>query len=159
MPNISPTYMKIAENNINLLHMKCNRGIYSEHIFKTVINGSDKYYSLEKLIWMKDFLEHNNQNIATSCLECLCKHGLNINDIKNILKRQLKNRLFSLKAIEIAEKQDNPDVLLMFMEEEDGYINRVILALKNTKHEDYMTTLMLSNNNNLVKSVNRITSK
>jgi len=159
MPNISPTYMKIAENNINLLHMKCNRGIYSEHTFKTIINGSDKYYSLEKIEWMKDFLEHNNQNIATSCLECLCKHGLNINDIKNVLKRQLKNRLFSLKAIEIAEKQDNPDVLLMFMEEEDGYINRVILALKNTKHEDYMTTLMLSNNDNLVKSVNRITSK
>ena len=37
------------------------------------------------------------------------------------------------------------------------YVNRVIIALKKTHHEDYMTTLMLSENEALVNSVNRIT--
>lgn len=158
MPNISPTYIKIAENTINSLHIKCKRNIYSERSFKTVSNGSDKYYPLEKIEWMKDFLDYENQNIAVSCLECLCKHGLNLNDIRDIIKKKIKDKLFSLKVIEMAEKQDNPDILLLFMEEEDGYINRVILALKNTGHEDYLTTLMLSNNEMLIKSVDRITN-
>lgn len=159
MPDVSPIYMNIAEKNINLLHIKCKRNIYSERMFKTIINGSNKYYPLEKIEWMKDYLESDNQKLATSCLECLCKHGLNINDIQDILKERMKDKLFSIKAIEIAEKQNNPDILLLFMEEEYGYINRVILALKNTNHEDYLTTLMLSNNEKLVQAVNRITNK
>ena len=156
MPDLSPSYMKIAENNINILHIKCNRGIYSERLFKTVINSSDKYYSLEKIEWMKDFLESENHNIATGCLESLCKHGLNLDDIKDVLIKKMKDKLFSLKAIEIAEKTNNPDILLLYMEEDDFYINRVILALKKTNNESYLTTLMLSDNEKLVKSVNRI---
>lgn len=159
MPNVSPTYIKMAENNINVLHIKCTRGIYSERLFKTISRGSNNYYPLEKLIWMKEFLEDNNQNIATYCLECLCNHGMKLDDITDILQRKINDRMFSLKAIEMAEKEDNPNILLMFMDEENYYVNRVILALKNTKHEDYLTTLMLSENERLVQAVNRITSK
>jgi hypothetical protein len=159
MPNISPTYAKIAEKNINSLRLKCNRGIYAERTFKIIINGSDKYYPLEKLEWMKDFLENENQNLATACLECLCSHGFKLSEIEDIIKRKIDNALFSLKVIEMAEKQNNPDVLLILMEEQYPYINRIILALKKMHREDYLTTLMLSNNELLVKSVNRITNK
>jgi hypothetical protein len=159
MPNISPTYIKIAENTINLLHIKCNKGIYSEKLFKTIINGSDKYYPLEKIAWMKEFLEDKNHNIATCCLESLCKHGLELEEIRDVIERQLHDKLFSLKVIEIAEKKNNPDILLLFMEEDDCYINRVVLALKKTNNESYLTTLMLSENQDLVKSINRIVNK
>jgi hypothetical protein len=156
MPEISPVYIKIAENTINLLHIKCNKGIYSDRLFKTIRNGSDKYYPLSKLEWMKDFLEGTNQNIATCCLECLCKHGLDLEEIRDIISNKIKDKLFSLKVIEMAEKYNKPDILLLFMEEDDFYINRVILALKNTNNESYLTTLMLSDNDKLVKSINRI---
>ena len=53
MPNISPAYIKIAENTINLLHLKCNKGVYAERLFKTVARGSNAYYPLEKIKWMK----------------------------------------------------------------------------------------------------------
>lgn len=159
MPNVSPTYIKMAENNINVLHIKCTRGIFSERLFKTISKGSDNYYPLEKITWMKEFLEDNNQNIAVGCLECLCKHGMKLDDIIDIIQRRMKDNMFSLKVIELAEKEDNPNLLLLFMDEENHYINRVILALKNTKHEDYLTTLMLSDNEKLVNAVNRITNK
>ena len=51
MPNVSPTYIKMAENNINVLHIKCTRGIFSERLFKTISKGSDNYYPLEKITW------------------------------------------------------------------------------------------------------------
>ena len=159
MPNVSPTYMKIADKNIDILHTKCNKGIYTAQGFKIILNGSDKYYPLEKIEWMKEFLENKNSNIATSCLECLCKHGLNLSEIEDVIKKKINDTLFSLKVIEIAEKQENPDVLLILMEEQYPYINRIILALKRMHHEDYLTTLMLSNNELLVKSVNKITNK
>lgn len=159
MPNISPSYIKIAENTINLLYTKCTRGIFSERLFKTVINGSDKYYPFEKIKWMKDFLEDNNQNIASCCLESLCNHGMKLDDIQHIISSRIKDKLFSLKVIEMAEKYNNPDILLLFMEEDDCYINRVILALKKTNNESYLTTLMLSENDTLVKSINRIINK
>lgn len=159
MPSISPTYIKIAENTINLLHTKCKRGIFADRLFKTISRGSNKYYSLEKIIWMKDFLEDSNQNIATSCLECLCNRGMKLNEIYDILQRKIKDKLFSFKAIDMAEKENNPDILLLYMEEEDFYINRVILALKRTGNESYLTTLMLSDNENLVQTINKMTNK
>lgn len=159
MPDISPVYAQIAEKNINILHIKCTRGIYTERLFKTIANGSSKYYPLDKLIWMKDFLENDNQNIATCCLECLCNHGMKLDEVSDIIQNKIHNKMFSLKVIEMAEKENNPNVLLLFMDEELGYINRVILALKKTHNESYMTTLMLSENESLVKSVNRITDK
>jgi hypothetical protein len=89
-------------------------------------------------------------------LECLCKHGLDLEEIRDIISNKIKDKLFSLKVIEMAEKYNKPDILLLFMEEDDFYINRVILALKNTNNESYLTTLMLSDNDKLVKSINRI---
>lgn len=159
MPNISPAYIKIAENTINLLHLKCNKGVYAERLFKTVARGSNAYYPLEKIKWMQEFLEDNNHNIATYCLECLCRHGLKLDEITDVITNKIKDRMFSLKVIEMAELQDNPNILLMFMDEENYYINRVILALKKTNHEDYLTTLMLSDNEKIVQAINRITSK
>ena len=84
---------------------------------------------------------------------------MKLDDIIDIIQRRMKDNMFSLKVIELAEKEDNPNLLLLFMDEENHYINRVILALKNTKHEDYLTTLMLSDNEKLVNAVNRITNK
>lgn len=158
MPNISPLYIQIAENTINSLHVKCKRGIYAERLFKTIFNGSNKYYSLQKIEWMKEYLQHDNQHIATSCLDCLCSKGLKLDDIYDILQKRIKDRLFSLKAIDIAEKENNPNVLLLYMEEEDYYINRIILALKKTNNESYLTTLMLSDNEKLVQTINKITN-
>lgn len=159
MPDISPVYAQIAERTINILHTKCTRGIYAERMFNTIKNGSSKYYPLEKISWMKDFLEDKNQNMAACCLECLCSKGFDLEEAREILQKRLQDRFFSLKAIEIAEKLNNPSILLIYTEEDDLYINRVILALKNTKNESYLTTLMLSDNDTLVKSVNRIVDK
>lgn len=157
MPDISNAYIRIAENNIKALKSKCLRGLYSEAMFRTVAKGLDKFYPLEKLDWMKEFLGDRSQHIAMGCLECLCAHGYNLEDAMDILRSRIDDRIFSSKAIELAEKHDKPDVLLLYMDEEKGYVNRVIIALKKTHHEDYLTTLMLSENDSLVKSVDRIT--
>ena len=60
---------------------------------------------------------------------------------------------------ELAEKYDKPDVLLEFVDEDNGYRNRVILALKKTHHESYLTTLLLSEKDEIANSVNRIISR
>ena len=157
MPDISSTYERIAENNIKALRSKCLRGLYSEAMFRTVAKGLDRLYSLEKLDWMKEFIEDQNQHIAAGCLECLCSHGYDLADAMDVIQSRVDDRIFSSKVIELAERHDKPDVLLVFMDEEKGYVNRVLIALKKTHHEDYMTTLMLSENESLVKSVDRIT--
>ena len=157
MPDISSTYTRIADNNISALKSKCLRGLYAGQMFRTVTHGLDKFYSLDKLEWMKEFLDNQNQLIASGCLECLCAHGYNLEDATEVILQRIDDKMFSSKVIELAEKYDKPDILIHFMDEDKGYVNRVIIALKNTHHEDYMTTLMLSENESLVKSVDRIT--
>lgn len=157
MADMASAYNRIADTNIATLKSKCLRGLYSERMFRTVTHGLDKFYSLDKLEWMKGFLNNQNQHIASSCLECLCAHGYNLDDVLDVILQRIDDRIFSSKVIELAEKYDKPDVLIHFMDEEKGYVNRVIIALKNIHHEDYLTTLMLSENESLVKSVNRIT--
>lgn len=156
MSDVSPVYQKMVDNNIAMLHIKCTRGIFNDRLFRTVANGDSRFYTLDKLDWMKAFISDANQHVAAGCLECLCRHGYDINDARDIIASRLKDRIFSNKVIEIAEKINNPDILLLFMEEKDAYINRVILALKNTGNDSYLTTLMLSENETLVKAVNRI---
>ena len=157
MTDMTSAYDRIADTNIATLKSKCLRGLYSERMFKTIAKGLDRFYSLEKLDWMKEFLKDGNQHIAAGCLECMCAHGYSLEDATDILLERIDDRIFSSKVIELAEKYDKPDVLIHFMDEEKGYVNRVIIALKNIHHEDYLTTLMLSENESLVKSVDRIT--
>ena len=157
MTDMTSAYDRIADTNIATLKSKCLRGLYSERMFKTIAKGLDRFYSLEKLDWMKEFLKDGNQHIAAGCLECMCAHGYNLEDATEIMLERIDDRIFSSKVIELAEKYDKPDVLIHFMDEEKGYVNRVIIALKNIHHEDYLTTLMLSENESLVKSVDRIT--
>lgn len=156
MPDISPTYQKIADNNIALLHIKCTRGIFSDNLFRMVARGNSRFYTLDRLEWMKEFLPSPSEHIAAGCLDCLCSHGFNLNDARDIIAGRIKDKIFSNKVIEIAERQNNPDILLLFMEESDGYLNRVILALKKTGNDSYLTTLMLSENETLARAVNRI---
>lgn len=157
MTDMTSAYDRIADTNIATLKSKCLRGLYSERMFKTIAKGLDRFYSLEKIDWMKEFLKDGNQHIAAGCLECMCAHGYNLEDAIEIFLERIDDRIFSSKVIELAEKYDKPDVLIHFMDEEKGYVNRVIIALKNIHHEDYLTTLMLSENESLVKSVDRIT--
>ena len=157
MTDMASAYDRIADTNIATLKSKCLRGLYSERMFKTIAKGLDRFYSLEKLDWMKEFLKDGNQHIAAGCLECMCAHGYNLEDATEIMLERIDDRIFSSRVIELAEKYDKPDVLIHFMDEEKGYVNRVIIALKNIHHEDYLTTLMLSENESLVKSVDRIT--
>ena len=157
MTDMASAYDRIADTNIATLKSKCLRGLYSERMFRTVAKGLDKFYPLEKLDWMSGFLRNGNQHIAAGCLECMCAHGYSLEDATDILLERIDDRIFSSKVIELAERYDKPDVLIHFMDEGKGYVNRVIIALKNIHHEDYLTTLMLSDNESLVKSVDRIT--
>lgn len=157
MPDNS-RYTRIADNNISALKSKCLRGLYTEWMFRTVTRGLDTFYSLEKLEWMKEYFTHRNEHIAASCLECLCAHGYNLEDAMDVITSRVDDKVFSNKVIELAEKYDKPDVLLNFMDEGKGYVNKVILALKKMHHEEYMTTLMMSDNEMLVKSVNKLTN-
>lgn len=157
MADFSSTYTRIADNHISALKSKCLRGLYSERSFRTVARGLDKFYSLDKLEWMKEYLDSSNQHIASGCLECLCAHGYNLEESMELVHSRIDDKIFSSKVIELAEKYDKPEILLVYMDENKGYINRVIIALKKTHHEDYLTTLLLSENDALVKSVDRIT--
>ena len=150
-------YLRIADGNIAALRSKCLRGMYSSQMFRTVTKGLDRFYALDKLEWMKEFLDDRNQLIASSCLECLCAHGYNLEDATDVILSRIDDRMFSCKVIELAEKYDKPDILLHFLDEEKGYVNRAILALKKMHRENYLTTLMLSENQSLVKSVYRMT--
>ena len=155
--SVSPVYQRMVDNNIAMLHIKCTRGIFNERLFRTVANGDTRFYTLEKLEWMKGFISDRNEHIASGCLDCLCRHGYKMSEARDVIASRLRDRIFSNRVIEIAERENDPDTLLLFMEEKDAYINRVILALKNTGNESYLTTLMLSENETLVKAVNRIT--
>ena len=157
MSELSPVYQRMAENYIAGLHVKCTRGIFSERLFRLVADGDSRFYPLEKLEWMKDFLSDPHEQIAAWCLECLCRHGYSLDEARDVIASRLKDRIFSNRVIDIAERMNNPGILLLFTEEEDAYVNRVIVALKNTGNESYLTTLMLSNNDSLVKALCRIT--
>lgn len=147
----------IAEKNLALLKIKCERGIYHDRLFKAVINGRDEYYPVEKLEWMKKYVSDDNALIGASCMECLCRHGVDIVDFKDYVKENFDKPYWCNKAIEIAENQDDPDFILMFLEESSIYMNRAILALKRNNHETYLTALLLSDDDNLVKTVMRMT--
>ena len=147
---------KCACNLIALLHTKCTRGMCSPRLFKTVANGLDSHYTMERIKWMRDFLTDSNQQIASGCLECLVRHGMKLDEVSELIESRKDDRIFSYKVIELAEKLNDPDTLLIFVEEDSAYLNRVILALKATGNESYLTSLMLSDNETLAKAVNRM---
>lgn len=151
------TLERMADNNIALLHMKCTRGIYSQKLFSIVSNGQDRFYNIEKLSWMKPFVYGTSQQIAAGCLECLCMHGMDLNDFNDVIESRINDRIFSLKVIEIAEKKNNPDSLMRFVEAGSVYLNRVIIALKKTGNDSYLVPLMVSGDSGLESVVNRIT--
>jgi len=147
----------IADKNIKLLKIKCERGIYHDRLFKVVINGGDDMYPLSELEWMKDYVSNSNPLIGASCMECLCRHGMDIAEFKDYVSENFNNPYWCNKAIDIAENQDDPDFILTFLEESSIYMNRAILALKRNNHETYLTALLLSDDDNLVKTVMRMT--
>ena len=156
-PDTSMTYRKMAEKNIAMLHVKCTRGIFSDRLFKTVSRGADQFYPLQDLMWMTDFLRCEEQHIAAGCLEALVRHGYRLSDCEDVLRDRVRDRIFSNTAIDLAGEMNKPDTLLIYMDEDLGYLNKVIVTLKKTRNESYLTTLMLSENDALVNAVNRIT--
>lgn len=146
---------KIALNNLNIFHIKCTRGIYNERLFKCILNNINQYTE-EDINWMKEFVNSSNELIGTGCLEILCNAGFNVSEFSECIKDNENNRQWCYKFIELAEKQNDPESLLFFIEENGFYLNRAILALKRNKQESYLTTLMLSDNINLVKAIMRI---
>lgn len=155
----SDAYARYADGYIALLHTKCTRGLFSPRLFKAVANGVEKYYPLEKIEWMKEFLNDTNQQIAAGCLECLVSHGMKLGDITDLIEARKDDRIFSHMVIDLATKLNDPDTLLIFVDEDSAYLNKVILALKGTGNESYLTSLMLSDNQNLAMAVNRIIGK
>lgn len=149
---------RIALNNLNILHTKCTRGIYTEKLFKSILRNI-YLYEFEELKWMYEFVNSPNELIALNCLEVLCSSGASISEFSDLIKDNFDKRQWCHKFIELAEKQNDPDSLLFFLEEDGIYINRAILALKRNKQETYLTALMLSDDENLVKAVVRIIDK
>ena len=159
MINQGTTYEKIADKFIALLKIKCNMGVFAEHLFRQVEKGNSQFYTLEKISWMEDFLRSENQNLAASCLRCLCSKGKNLIDYRELLTDRLEDKVFSSKVISIAEDFNQPQVLVVYMDEKLCYVNRVILALKRTHNENYLTPFMFSENEELAKAAMKIAKK
>ena len=149
-------YRRMAEQTVAGLRVKCTMGAYSERLFRRIAAGPDALYPPERLEWMRDFLDSPQQSIAASCLECLCAHGSRIGDFPELICRRFEGRIFSSRVIEIAERQNCPEILCLFLEEGSGYVSRAVLALKKTGNEGYLTPLLFSSDDTLVKSVMRI---
>lgn len=146
---------KIALNNLNIFHIKCTRGIYNDRLFKYVLGNLNQFTETD-INWMKEFVNSQNELIGTGCLEILCNSGIKVSEFSKYVQENENNRQWCYKFIELAEKQNDPESLLFFIEENGFYLNRAILALKRNKQEAYLTTLMLSENENLAKAVMRI---
>lgn len=150
---------RYVDNTLRTLQGKCIKGEYNPALFRRVLNGSKRHFKLDKMAWMRDYVNHDNQSIAAACIESLCTHGAKIGEFANLIEENLPRRQWCEKFIDIATWQKDPDVLLPFLEENSGYINNVIIALKRTKNETYLTTLLLSDNQFLANAVNRIVGK
>lgn len=141
-------------NNIKLLHIKLNKNIFYERLFQYVLY-KQRYFDLEDVEWMRDFVNHPNEKISIYCITILCCKGVSVKDFSNLIEQNKKNSYWSLKMIKLAEKQKNPNVLLMYLDEDGKYINRAILSLKRLKMESYLTSLLLLDNS-IAKTVSKI---
>ena len=157
--NQGTTYDKIADKFIAILKIKCNMGVFAEHLFRQVEKGNPQFYTLEKIEWMENFLRSENENIAANCLRCLCSKGKKLADYRDLLAERIMDKVFSSKAISIAEDFNEPSVLVVYMDENLFYVNRVILALKRTHNESYLTPFMFSENEELAKAAMKIAKK
>ena len=138
-------FRDVFESRIALLKSRCSRGVHSAWLFQKIIEGSDAMYPLQKILWMKDFLQCKNQSIAADCLSCLCHHGMSLKEVSEILDFRKRDRVFSNRAIDLAERERNPGILVKYIDDEnDNYVNRVVLALKKIGEESYLTNLLFS---------------
>lgn len=150
---------RFVDTTLTLLKEKCSKGEYHDRLFKRVIAGLKRYFTIEKLEWMREYVNHPNQMIAAACLESLCTHGAKVSEFADLIEQNYPRRSWCEMMILMAEKQNDPNVLLAFLDEKYGYINRVIIALKNTKNDSYLTTLLLSDNVTLASAVDRMIKK
>lgn len=139
-----------------LLKTKCKEGKFHQVFFNRVIVSGKADFKLETILWMNEYTNHENELMASACLECLCRKGMPVSDFEELIINNLNRKIWCEKIIQMAELQKNPSVLLSFLDENSGYINRVVLALKKMECENYLTTLLLSDDTKLVKSINRI---
>ena len=150
------THEQIADKFIALLKVKCTRGIYVDHLFRQVSHGPAQFYPLEKLLWMEKFLDSENQQIAADCLRCLCLRGKQLSDYRQVLQDRIQDKVFSSKVIALAEDLNDPNSLILYMDEQLYYVNRVIIALKRTHNESFLTPFMFSENETLARAVMKI---
>lgn len=147
---------KFEDTYISLLKRRCAEGKYQENLFKKVIIGGKYNFPLEKIEWMRDYVNHENQLIGAGCIEVLCRKGVLVSEFQSLITENFHKKVWCEKIIQMAELQDDPVTIISFLEEDSGYINRAVLALKKTNHKNYLTSLLLSNNKVLAKAINRI---
>lgn len=145
---------KQLQNNIKLLHIKCNQNIFYERLFQYVL-VKQRYFDLEDVEWMRKFTNHSNKRISIYCITILCAKGISIKEFHNLIEENKEDSFWSLKIIDIAEKQKSPETLLFYLDENGKFINRAILSLKRIKQESYLTTLLLSDTP-LAKTISKI---
>ena len=85
----------------------------------------------------------------------LCAKGVSIKEFHNLIEENKEDSFWSLKIIDIAEKQKSPETLLFYLDENGKFINRAILSLKRIKQESYLTTLLLSDSS-IAKTISKI---
>lgn len=146
----------LAERRLSILRIQCTRGTAQERAFSDVADGPDSLYPLSSLEWMRRFVGTGPDRVAAGCLLCLCSHGARTEEFREVLSGRIGDPMLSQAAIRMAEKQNDPETIAIYLGEGSPAVNAAIMSLRRSGNDSYLTMMMLSDDPMVKSAMDRL---
>lgn len=144
------TQEKIKKQNLKFVRNSLINDEYKESLFNRVLNQK---YQKTDVQFMQKYLSSNNFKIKSFIIRFLCNNGYLLKNFLGLLEDD--KRLLD-DFIQLAQSYKDEQVLLELLNEENGKCLDVILAIKNIGKNQLLTSLMFSDNEEIVKLVRKV---
>lgn len=141
---------KIKQQNLKFLSHALRKQQYKQALFNNLLNFK---YQKQEIQFVEKYLECNNLKIKSFIIRFLCKNGSSLN---NFFKYLDEDESLLDEFIQIAYENNDVDCLLQLLNEQNGKLLDVILAIKKIGRNDLLTSLMFSDNEEIVDLVRKV---
>ena len=145
----------IQSQNLRLFKNKLETGLYDDNSFVKILSQKTDCFKSSEVKFLEDYLDDDSINIKSGALKVLCRYGHSLDEYVDIIFKE-NDMLWVDTIINIAVEQKNIDILLKLLDEKSNHLNKIIMAFKKLGREDYLTTLMFSTNDELVKVITKM---
>jgi len=145
---------KLIEIIVSSLRKAVKNGKRIDGLSRQLMSFHKEEIELSELDFLKEAIRTGPVDCRPYALKILCHFGFSISEFDSIVLSQSSS--FIKTFIECAEKEENEDSLLLFIEEDNKYLQQAIAVLKRMGKEELLASLFFSDNVEFSNCIKRI---